>query len=77
MAYFPKTSPEKEKRDLMAKTINTLIMTLCKEPKDIDEQWIVKISGDIVDGIFNKYQDKYNSQDNYTPTNTNKDFLNI
>ena len=54
MAYFPKTSPEKEKRDLMAKTINTLIMTLCKEPKDVDEQWIVKMSGNIVDGIFNK-----------------------
>jgi len=38
MAYFQKTSLEKEKRDLMAKTINTLIMTLCKEPKDVDSQ---------------------------------------
>lgn len=80
------TSAEKEKRDLMAKTINTLIMTGYNQQDRIGEndlKTIALYAGNLVDAIFTKYPDMPVPQSNYSsysktaypPTNSN--FLDI
>jgi len=69
-----KSDPIKEKRDLMAKTINSIIMTCysgVSNVTEIDTKTILASAGTLVDGIFEKYKEaevKVNLPVNMTDT---------